>query len=94
MAYRIVYEEDPVKLTQCRTRPLRLQTMTAAFFLLFTLLVKVSWNEGTEKLREYLIPGALSVTQAAFQSFMEDLQEGEPVADALTTFCQDIISHG
>lgn len=94
MAYRIIYGEDPVITKQRRSRPLRLQTMTAVFFLLFALLVSFTWSEGTEKLREYLIPGERSVTQAAFQTFVEDLQEGEPVGDALTTFCRDIISHG
>lgn len=93
MAYRIVY--GPVKGRQGTGRGggLRIQTMTAAWLLVFALTVSRVWPEGTDKLREYLLPGQ-DGTQAAVMELMTEIQAGEPVGEALTAFCRQIIENG
>lgn len=41
-----------------------------------------------------LIPGDDEVTKAAFQIMTEQLRAGEPVNDAVTAFCQEILDNG
>ena len=72
---------------------LRLQILTAVFILLFSLTVKYVWPQGTDKLRACLIPSDLSVTEAAFLDMTHQLRSGEPLKDALETFCIEILEH-
>lgn len=92
MAYRIDYGPAVPKKVASGGRQLRWQTMTAAFLLLFVLLVKQTWPEGTDKLRACLIPGGEG-TQLAFQEFVTELHEGESVGEALTAFCRQVIEN-
>ena len=87
VAYRIVYGGEPRRERAKRGVGLRFQTMTAACLLLFTLGVSQFWPQGTAKLREYLIPD----TQGAVLELMAQIQAGEPVEQALTAFCRQII---
>lgn len=74
--------------------PLRLQFLTTVFLLLFTLAVRQFWPEGTRMLREFLIPGEPTVTQAAFSEMVTEIQAGEPLGDAVTAFCRQIVEDG
>ena len=87
MAYRIVYGGEPRRKRAGRGVGLRFQTMTAACLLVFTLAVSQFWPQGTAKLREYLIPDS----HAAVLELMANIQAGEPVEQALTAFCRQII---
>lgn len=93
MAYRIDYGPAPVRGRGRSGRLLRVQAMTAAFLLLFILCVRQYWPEGIAKLRETLLPGQ-GAGQAAFQEFVSELRDGEPVYDALTAFCRQILENG
>lgn len=93
MAYRIDYGPAEDRKIPNDGRQLRWQVMTAVFALLFVLLVKQIWPAGTDKLRQYLIPGG-DGTQMAFQEFVEQLHGGETVGDALTAFCRQVIENG
>lgn len=84
MGYRIVYGDDPIEKAQ-RKSPLR--SMTAGFALALVVLVRIFWPEGTAVLQEVLLPGE----DAAFIQLREDIQAGEPIADAVTVFCQQIV---
>lgn len=89
MAYRIDYGgSPPISKPQSR---LRLRTMTAAFFLLFVLLVRSRWPDGTEKLRHALLPGTQRETQTAFDTLLGDLRTGQPLQEALHAFCQQLV---
>lgn len=68
--------------------------MTAACLLLFVLFVRQAWPEGTAKLQEFLLPGEPTVTQEAFDTMIDKIQDGEPVREALTAFCQKVVDHG
>lgn len=92
MAYRINYGTDASKQHANEGSQLRWQAMTAVFLLLFVLMVKQIWPEGTDKLRDCLLPGGEG-TQAAFQAFAADLHEGETVGEALTAFCRQVIEN-
>lgn len=93
MAYRIEYGSPVPPQYIKRTNPLRLQIMTAVFLLTFSLLVRQFFPAGTQKLRQLLLPGTPSVTQAALDTLMGDLRNGESLTDAFTTFCVYIIDH-
>lgn len=93
MAYRIEYGPAVPEQYIKRKNPLRLQILTAAFLLTFSLLVRQYFPAGTQKLRQFLLPGSHSVTQDALDLLMGDLRSGEPIGDALTTFCVYIIDH-
>lgn len=90
MAYRIDYGPAQPEEKSCT---LRLQVLTASFLLLFVLLVKQAWPEGTAKLQEIFLPGDAHSTQTAFQELISDLQNGEGLGDAVTAFCEEIIDH-
>lgn len=94
MGYRIEYGPTEEKMRKSSGMVRRLQVLTAAFLLLFILLVRQAWPEGTAKLREFLLPGEPSVTQAAFGDLLTDIREGSPFREALTAFCQQVIDNG
>ena len=93
MAYRIVYGPVKGRRRTGRGAVLRMQTMTAAWLLVFALVVSWVWPEGTATLREYLLPGR-DGTQAAMLELMTEIQAGEPVGEVLTAFCRQIIENG
>lgn len=94
MGYRIVYGPEIRPPRERAGTSGRLPAMTAAFLLIFALLVRQFWPEGTQILRQYLLPGELSVTEQAFSSLMQNIRGGESVLSAFTVFCQEIIQYG
>ncbi len=93
MAYKIVYGPEPFYPPPKKISTKRLQILTAAFFLLFLFSVKYFWATGTDRLRQYLIPSDLSVTEEAFLNLTHHLRSGEPFKNSLETFCMEIIEH-
>lgn len=94
MGYKIVYGDRPSGSAKNVESGIRLQVMTAICLLVFCVLVRTFWPEGCELLREVIFPGELSVTEQSFQVMLADLRMGEPLKDALTTFCMDVIRNG
>lgn len=94
MGYRVVYGPMPKMAKKQERKPLRLQMLTATFLLLFAWTVRQAWPEGREVLRQYLLPGEPTVTEEAFRNMLEDLRQGEPVLDAVSAFCAEIVEHG
>ena len=93
MSYRIEYGPPIPSRYIRKSNPKRLQLMTAAFLLLFTLLVRQLFPSGTQELRHLLLSETHTITQQALDAFMVDLRNGEPFGDAVTTFCTYIIDH-
>lgn len=93
MAYRIEYGPATPDQYVIHRKPFRLQIMTATCFLVFSLLVQQFFPAGTQKLRQFLLPGTPTVTQEALDAMMGDLRNGEPLGDAFTSFCIYIIDH-
>lgn len=94
MAYRIVYGPMPGNAAQKTAGSFRLHIMTAIFLVLFVLLVRQVWPEGTDMLRTFLLPGDPTANEQAVSSLIQDLRAGEAFADALTVFCRQIIENG
>ena len=92
MGYCIVYGQEAERKYTAQGRFTRLRTMIAASFLIFSLVVRLTWEDGTEKLRSIFMPEPLSVTEQAFSELVTDLQEGQTLSDALTIFCSTIIN--
>lgn len=88
MGYRIVYGEDP--FIEIPERKSRLRLWTAGFALAFVLLVRCFWPQGTALLRQVLLPRGDAAT-AAFQQMTADIRAGEPIGDAVTAFCRDVV---
>ncbi len=93
MAYYVEYGPKQPRKSKDTGRAVRVQAMAAAFFLLFAMLVRQFWPEGAEKLRDFLLPGKASVTQAALEDLASEMQDGSDVREALTAFCQQIVDH-
>ena len=70
-----------------KTTSMRLRILVSVGLLVFSLLVKQFWPEGTAKLQEHLIPSGMSQTQQAVQTLLTDLETGAPLQAALTDFC-------
>ena len=62
------------------------------YLLLFVLLVKQSWPEGTDKLKTYLLPGGEG-TDMAIETLVDRIHDGEPLGQALEVFCRQIIDN-
>lgn len=93
VSYRITYGPPvpPPYPNQDKTSHLRL--MTAMWFLLFALLVRLYFPAGTAQLQTILLPDSNSITQAALGSLMAELRNGEHLGDALYAFCEEVIAH-
>lgn len=91
MGYRIVYGEDPGKKFGTGSRCSRFGILTVCCFLLFLLLTNLFWPAGKQMLWELCIPGDAELTAAAFETMVEDIRVGEPISDALTAFCREVI---
>lgn len=85
MGYQIIYGPDPFEKTG--EGKSHLKTLTAGFLLAFVILVRLLWPQGTALLRQTLLPRA----DPAFTQLQSDIQAGEPLADAVTAFCQRIV---
>ena len=93
MGYRIIYAEERKK-PENRNNQFRLRTLVALCLLVFSLTVKIFWPEGTQKLREVIIPAGMTQTQEDFQTMLHAIMTGEPVMDAVTAFCAGVVDHG
>jgi hypothetical protein len=44
--------------------------------------------------RDLLLPGDEQVTSAALEGMVSDLRSGEPIGEAVETFCREILAGG
>lgn len=92
MGYQMIYQSG--KKMPDKRNSLQRQTGIAVCFLVFSVAVRMFWEPGAEMLREYLVPGELSVTEAAFSAFVNDLQQGSAIGTAVEAFCHRVIHGG
>ena len=93
MSYRIEYGAPVPAQYVKKSSSSRLRVMTAAFLILFSLLVRQFFPDGTQKLRQILLPQSHTVTQDALEIMMTYLRDGETLPDAFSAFCVYIIDH-
>ena len=58
--------------------------------VLFCVLAALTWFR-VNGIPEFLIPGDPDVTKAAASDFVEQIRSGEPLGDAVTVFCKEIL---
>lgn len=92
MAYSIGY--GPQRNERCEKRSgKRFRMLLLVFFLVFLLSVQLFSREGAEFLRRMILPvGEESVE--AFSTMIQAVEDGTPIADAVTAFCREVIKHG
>lgn len=93
MGYRIIYSpEDNAKYPTNNPKKGNIKLIPMVFLLVVLLLVGSLGIRS--KLMDWLIPGDPHVTKAAFAMLVDELRDGAPFADAVTTFCNEIIACG
>ena len=86
MAYRIAYNNFP------ENHGKRRRIFTAAFFLLFLLLVYQFWPEGADMLRRAVRAVRNTAAVTALAQFAEDLVRGDSAAEAFSVFLRELVS--
>ena len=91
MGYRIDYEKGchTNRITANKFNSKVVTGCIAGIFLAAILLA----TAGKERIVGWLIPGDDSVTKQAYNSFAEDLREGESFGVAFEAFCREIIEN-
>ncbi|MBE6975951.1 MAG: hypothetical protein E7439_01985 [Ruminococcaceae bacterium] len=93
MSYRIEYGTSGDRRKPIlRKKTVAAITAAALVFVLIAgaLTVKIV---GLTWVQEVLLPGDPAVTAAALENLAADLQSGEPLLEAITAFCREIIRH-
>ena len=93
MAYRIQYGSDP-KFKTHWDRPFRKhRTAIISAIIAAVLLICATVPQVQRGIRELILPGDPSITEAALTAFVDNLKTGEPMDEAFAAFCRDIISN-
>ena len=66
-----------------------LLSLVVWFSVIALFIAVIAGNSGD--IQKFLIPGEPGVTRAAFSDLIRDVRGGEPVADAIASFCRQII---
>lgn len=91
MGYRIQYGQTAKKeIIEERTVSKKQNVMR---YILITVIIAAVIASCTkiDAVRKFLLPGDPTVTQNALTAFAENVRAGEPVSQAITTFCREII---
>ena len=91
MGYIITYGHSNGKSYRFkRVRSITWRGFAAALLVvLLALLVLNPQIRG--QVKNFLLPGDAEVTEAALIEMVSSIKEGEPVGDAVTAFCREII---
>ena len=92
MGYRITYKRGIMEKKTFRDRRIKWKSV-AVTLLVLCLVGALAFPGGRLWLRDILLPGDADITAAALGSLVENLSAGEPVGEAVQTFCREII-HG
>ena len=92
MSYRIEYNPEKNRKYPLPTagKPKWLIAVLAIMALMFAL----QSIDRNYTLKSWLLPGDPEVTETAFSAMVDDIRGGEPVGDAVTAFCLEIIQNG
>ena len=90
MSYHIAYNPELGKRYPSAIKK-RNKLQLTVVLLMIVILASIPITKGG--LLRCLIPGDPAVTSAAFSALVESVGAGEPVKEALFSFCEDIIGH-
>ena len=91
MGYRIDYGGVVPQNTVQTSSRLKIRSFIAAAFLVFCIIVRLFWPEGTQTLQSVFLPHDPSLTEDAFLQLVEDLRQGEKLGDSVNVFCRKIV---
>ena len=86
MAYKIRYDTE--KMTN---HPFRIQLLTTAILFVFLMIINAFWAQGREVIQKYLLPKDAHSCIAA-QDLVTNMEDGMPLFDAISVFCETIIN--
>jgi len=92
MPYRVEYSWDTKWERQDEGWGMRLVVFTAAFFMLFLVLVNTYWQEGREVLLKLVFPGDTEAAMSAVSGFTANLEQGIPLKAAAEAFCRELLN--
>lgn len=93
MGYRIMYSpEDDHKYPACR--PGRKNKWVLPTLLAAVIFVTMATPSMRNWLERWLIPGDPQVTKGAFSMMIDEIRSGEPLGEAVSTFCREILNDG
>lgn len=93
MGYRITYDNGVAKKEVIRAQRVNWKkwgVVAASAAFAVTLMVP----QGRLWLRDLILPGDEDVTAAALEGIVTDLRSGEPLGEAVDTFCKEILAGG
>lgn len=90
MGYRITYE-SPFKSENRKTFVKK--TIYLKLISVVVIAFAVSFALFNTKLRRMILPGDPVVTERALSELVVDIREGQPVSDAVTAFCREILDN-
>lgn len=93
MGYQVLYESVG-KMEKPKPEKHRISGVLAVVMICVLVIGAVAVKAGALPwVKEYLIPGDPDVTAAALQDMVAGLQSGEPLGEAITAFCREIVAH-
>ena len=89
MAYKIRYDSAAKPLN---SHFVRVQAIMAAFLLAFIFCINILSEQGSQMIRNYLLPQE-NMTVTAAETLVTHLENGVSFMDAIDVFCESIL-HG
>ena len=90
MGYRISYENGGSR-EQVPDKLFRNPGRGKLFILILVLTIVCCALWRNENIRRSLLPGDPVVTEAAIDNFVESIQGGDGIGNAVTAFCREVI---
>ena len=90
MGYEIRYAAGPDSVRK-RSETSWILPLISVFFSIFCVITASFFPDQWDVAKNYLIPGDPDVTIAACKVFGEQITAGEPLDDAVVTFCREIL---
>lgn len=93
MSYRIAYSPEKNSKYPLRKERKFGYTWIVTIAAVALALLGIIGVHRENALKSLLLPGNPVVTEAALKTMVTDIRGGEPVADAFTAFCREIIEN-
>ena len=93
MGYRITYDNGTIRKETVQVHRFKWKRWGSGC-LAFVLAVTFMFPRGRLWFRDLLLPGDEQVTSAALEGMVSDLRSGEPIGEAVETFCREILAGG